>query len=285
LLDDFHLEANSLSKGIGFWPHFHSGLVCTLTYIYPGQGTAGVSHQDHKGHKGVVNGGGIQFMSSGKGIIHSEMPATNEGISGLQLWVCADKEYEEAEPGYQEFTTAELPEVTKSGIWAKVIAGEAFSVKSPLNSTTPINYVHYKMPPHSLLQHKIPTEWNAFMYCVDGEGHVGDNALNLLAEGLVCKGQSAFFKPGLFAQSHDQDGCETTRHGITVTTGDQPFEFLVVAGKPLHPDTKILQRGPVIHSSQENVERAFEDFYNSRGAFEGGAEFMKTWSANSVPKQ
>ncbi|XP_020595256.1 pirin-like protein, partial [Phalaenopsis equestris] len=164
LLDEF-----SVSRPAGFPDHPHRGFE-TVTYMLEGAFT----HQDFSGHKGTISAGDLQWMTAGRGIVHSEMPAGDGVQKGLQLWINLSSKDKMVEPNYQELQSKDITRVNKNGVDVRIIAGEAFGVSSPIYTRTPTMYLDFTMKPGAELRQLIPLEWNAFVYIIDGDGVFGD---------------------------------------------------------------------------------------------------------------
>ena len=157
MLDEF-----KVGKPAGFPDHPHRGFE-TVTYMLPTT-KGSFAHEDFCGHKGIIGPGDLQWMTAGKGIVHSEMPANEDISHGLQLWVNLAKKDKLCEPAYQELKASDVPKVTKDGVTAIVIAGEALGVQSKVYTRTPTHYLHFIMEKNSVLNQPIPEGWNAFAY-------------------------------------------------------------------------------------------------------------------------
>ena len=128
------------------------------------------AHEDFCGHKGLIGPGDLQWMTAGKGIVHSEMPHSGgvclfvttrtshraQTAHGLQLWVNLAAKDKMSEPRYQELKADQIPHVTQDGVTAIIIAGEAFGVHSPVYTLNPTYYLHFIMQPNTKLQQKVP---------------------------------------------------------------------------------------------------------------------------------
>ena len=112
-------------------------------------------------------------MTAGRGIVHSEMPAGDGVQKGLQLWINLSSKDKMIEPRYQELQSKDISRADKDGVEVRIIAGEAFGVRSPVYTRTPTMYMDFTMQPGSKLQQPIPDGYNAFMYIIDGEGVFG----------------------------------------------------------------------------------------------------------------
>lgn len=164
LLDEFKSTAKNLS---GFPDHPHRGFE-TVTYILPSS-EGSFQHEDFCGHKGTIGPGCLQWMTAGRGIVHSEMPFGSGVSHGLQLWVNLNSKEKMCEPAYQELKADEITSVEKDGITAIVIAGNAFGVESKVHTKTPVHYIHFIMEPNTVLHQTIPAEWTAFIYVLEGK--------------------------------------------------------------------------------------------------------------------
>jgi len=239
LLDEF-----LVGPPAGFPDHPHRGFE-TVTYMLPT--TKGwFEHEDFCGHRGKIGPGDLQWMTAGKGILHSEMPASKELSHGLQLWVNLASKDKLCEPAYQELKATDIPHVEKDGVTAIVIAGEALGSKSKVYTRTPTHYLHFQMKPNSKLNQPIPNGWNAFIYTIDGVVLVGDKQDSIPAHYTI-------------ALSKEGDG-------ITVQTGSDSADFVLISGRP--NNEPIVQRGPFVMNTQQEIMQAFTDFQYGKNGFE-----------------
>jgi redox-sensitive bicupin YhaK (pirin superfamily) len=278
LLDYAIMEAGSKTKGTGFPPHPHRG-ISTLTYILP-HTKGSVKHHDHKGNKGIIGPGDIQYMSAGKGIVHSEMPYDDNECHIIQLWINLRKEDKMSEPDYQEYTSSQLPIVERDGVWAKVIMGSALDTHAKVNTKTPVHYIHYKLEPNTTLNHPLPPHWNTFLVSLHGSGIAGNNNEKLHQR------QTIFFNHGighaeaeLQALNNKNDPTQEIdpNHGVSVTAGDNGLEFVLISGEPLTDGAEVVQHGPMIMNSQKEIYQAFMDYREGKNGFEGAREFDANW--------
>ncbi|KAF6161934.1 hypothetical protein GIB67_014136 [Kingdonia uniflora] len=237
LLDEF-----SISAPAGFPDHPHRGFE-TVTYMLQGA----VTHEDFEGHKGTISEGDLQWMTAGKGIVHSEMPASQGTQLGLQLWINLSSKYKMVEPKYQELQSEDILEATKDGIKVRVIAGEALGTKSPIYTITPTMYLDFTLKPGSHLQQLIPPTWNSFVYIIDGEGTFGKS----------------------------ESSPTPSHHLLVLGTGNvleawnkssEALRFLLVGGEPI--GEPVVQYGPFVMNTQEEIEQAFEDYKACKNGFE-----------------
>ncbi|KAL9297558.1 hypothetical protein ACSQ67_023454 [Phaseolus vulgaris] len=225
----------------GFPDHPHRGFE-TVTYMLEG----GITHQDFAGHKGTIRAGDVQWMTAGRGIIHSEMPAEANN-KGLQLWINLSSRDKMIEPKYQELPRENIPTAEKDGVEVRVIAGEAMGVQSPVYTRTPTMFLVFSMMPGSEWHQSIPESWNCFVYVIEGEGVFG----------------SPSSSPSM------------AHHVLVLSLGDglsvwnnssKPIRFVVVGGEPLNEP--VAQYGPFVMNTQSEIEKTIEDYQQGRNGFE-----------------
>ncbi|EEC76516.1 hypothetical protein EE612_021629 [Oryza sativa] len=245
MLDEF-----SVSKPAGFPDHPHRGFE-TVTYMLEGAFT----HQDFAGHKGTIGTGDVQWMTAGRGIVHSEMPAADGVQKGLQLWINLSSKDKMIEPRYQELMSKDISCAEKDGVEVKIIAGEAFGVRSPVYTRTPTMYMDFTMQPGSQLHQPIPEAWNAFVYIIDGEGVFGrEKASPATAHHCLVLG------PG---------------DGLSVwNKSGEPLRFALVGGQPLNEP--VVQHGPFVMNTRAEIQQAMEDYYYGRNGFEKARHWSST---------
>ncbi|KAE9458304.1 hypothetical protein RHMOL_Rhmol06G0307700 [Rhododendron molle] len=237
LLDEFSVSAPS-----GFPDHPHRGFE-TVTYMLQGA----VTHEDFEGHKGTIGAGDLQWMTAGRGIVHSEMPAAQGTQKGLQLWINLSSQHKMIEPRYQEIASQDIAEASKDGIKVRVIAGEALGTKSPIYTRTPTMYLDFTLKPGSHLEQPIPISWNAFVYVLEGEGIFGNSrSLPVAAHHLLLLGGG--------------DGLEVWNKS------GKALRFVLVGGEPL--GEPVVQVGPFVMNSQEEIDQTVEDYENCINGFE-----------------
>jgi redox-sensitive bicupin YhaK (pirin superfamily) len=248
LLDCF--ESDDSKDYIGGFPtHPHRGFE-TVTYLLNGR----MRHKDNAGHEGVVEPGGVQWMTAAKGILHSEMPEQEEGLmKGFQLWVNLPASAKMSEPAYQEYPPELTPlERRDDGTEIRVIAGQTNqgTVGPVVNEYTYPTYLDVSLPANTAFEQRLPAEHNAFVYVIDGHITVldteGDPA-EVQADTLKAK------KLGVLAKG-DQ---------VLVRSGDNGARFLLIAGQPLNEP--VARGGPFVMNTKAEVLQAFTDF--NRGNF------------------
>ncbi|MDG6778519.1 pirin family protein [Thiomicrorhabdus sp. zzn3] len=227
----------------GFPPHPHRGFE-TVTYLLAGR----MRHSDNQGNQGVIEPGGVQWMTAGRGIIHSEMPEQEEGLlMGFQLWVNLPAHAKMTTPSYQEYAPEQVPEeVWPNGTRIKVIAGKTERGTQGVIQNNFINptYLDVQLPPGERLVQTFPMQQTAFIYLHEGQLKVGKPA----SERTLQAGQ-------LGVLSHGE-------HVTIENRAKQISRFLLVAGSPLNEP--IVQRGPFVMNTQAEIMQAFDDYQNGR---------------------
>ncbi|OAY55186.1 pirin-like protein [Manihot esculenta] len=249
------LDEFSVTAPAGFPDHPHRGFE-TVTYMLQGA----VTHEDFEGHKGTIATGDLQWMTAGRGIVHSEMPAAQGTQKGLQLWINLSSKHKMIEPRYQEIPSREIAEVSRDGVKVRVIAGEALGTKSPIYTRTPTMYLDFSLKPGAHLQQPIPITWNAFVYVLEGEGIFGNSkSLPVSAHHLLLLGNG--------------DGLEAWNKS------SKTLRFILVGGEPL--GEPLVQWGPFVMNTQEEIDQTIDDFENFVNGFEN-ARYWRSEAAVSL---
>ncbi len=240
MLDEFSsFDANDYIAG--FPAHPHRGFE-TVTYLIDGH----MLHEDHLGNRGDLKSGAVQWMTAGRGIIHSEMPQQEHGrMRGFQLWINLPAREKMKPAGYRDIDPSEIPVAAlPGGGLAKVIAGtlelDGQSVPGPIQGlTTDPLYLDVELPAGAAFAQPVPADRNAFIYVFEGSTEVG-------APGAAIKlGTHA---AGVLA-SGDQ---------VEVTAGTDGARFLLLAGRPL--GEPVAQYGPFVMNTREEIEQAIRDY-------------------------
>ena len=234
MLDNFASgEANDYIAG--FPSHPHRGFE-TVTYMLEGR----MRHKDSAGNEGLLTNGGVQWMTAGRGVIHSEMPEQQEGrMEGFQLWLNLPARDKLRDPWYRDFNGDELPRfVTAAGVHVKVIAGSSHGVAGAVQRevTEPI-YLDVEIPAGASFSQVLPAGHNAFVFAYRGAVRLGDKD--------VAAGRMA-----ILANTEGADGINV--HALEAS------RLILVAGKPLNEP--IAQYGPFVMNTQAEVFQAVEDF-------------------------
>ncbi len=243
MLDEFGSEEASDYVG-GFPDHPHRGFE-TVTYMLNGR----MRHRDSVGNSGLLTNGGVQWMTAGRGIIHSEMPEQEDGLMrGFQLWVNLPAKNKMTAPGYQDLPSAAIPEVllgdadtsTLVRVIAGAFAGVAGAVQRP--DTEPL-YLDVHLPAGASIDIPIAASHNAFLYPYEGELTVG-----------------ALARP-LHKRQMGILNSQATSSGVRVTAVASS-RFILVAGKPLREP--ITQYGPFVMNTPGEIEQAIRDFQSGK---------------------
>jgi redox-sensitive bicupin YhaK (pirin superfamily) len=225
----------------GFPDHPHRGFE-TVTYMLHGR----MRHRDSAGHEGLLGDGGVQWMVAGRGVIHSELPEQEDGVmEGFQLWLNLPSGNKMAEPWYKDFASASIPEyTTDEKVTVRVIAGSSNGVAGVVTrETTEPVYLDIHLPAGATFSTELPDTHNAFIYVYRGAVQVGDTAVDTQRMGILKN------SPG--------------SDGITLSAS-KDARLILVAGKPLNEP--IVQYGPFVMNTQEEIHQALDDFRNGRFA-------------------
>ena len=224
----------------GFPWHPHRGMD-TVTYMIEGS----VEHSDSMGNRGIVSSGDVQWMSSGSGIIHQEMPQKYDGnMRGFQLWVNIPAAFKMMPPRYRDIKAKDIPQVKlENGIKVKVIAGNFRDTVGPVSEVIadPV-YLDIEMPENSQFSYPIEDNYTAFAYVFEGAAYFDDPVSS-----PVRSGELAILKNG---------------DSIFITTGDSPARMILVSGKPLNEP--VAWRGPIVMNSEDEIRTAFEEYRAGR---------------------
>lgn len=238
MLDEFNSE-NADDYIAGFPPHPHRGFE-TVTYMLEGH----MLHEDHMGNRGALKSGDVQWMTAGRGIIHSEMPQQEQGaMRGFQLWLNLPAAEKMKPAAYRDIPSNAIPVVPlANGGQVKVIANsvkiEGKTIAGPINglSTEPI-YWDVHLPAQGTFSQMVPMDHNLFIYVYQGSLVIGKQHRKLTAgnAGLLFKGNE-----------------------LTLVAQDEAARFLVLAGKPIKEP--IAQYGPFVMNTQDEIEQAIADY-------------------------
>ncbi|MFM1991701.1 MAG: hypothetical protein RJA99_4658 [Pseudomonadota bacterium] len=224
----------------GFPDHPHRGFE-TVTYMIAGR----MRHRDSAGNEGLLEAGGVQWMTAGRGVIHSELPEQTQGMmEGFQLWLNLPARDKMRPPWYRDFKAGELPGfVTAAGVRAVVIAGCSHGVDGAVQreGTEPL-YLDLDLPAGARFEQVLPDAHNAFVYAYRGA---------VTVEGTVVPA-------GKMAVLSNATG----RDGVALAAGDAPARALLIAGRPLAEP--IVQYGPFVMNTVEQIREAVVDFQTGR---------------------
>ena len=237
LLDDFRSE-NPAEYVAGFPWHPHRGIE-TVTYMLDGR----VEHEDSLGNKGIIGSGDVQWMTSGSGIIHQEMPKVDQHrMGGFQLWVNLPKTNKMMDPRYQEVKAGQIPEVEPvRGVRMRVVAGNVNGVRGPVQDVVvDPEYLDIRLDPRTDFLHPVKPDHTVFAYLLEGRAGFGEEPSDLIEDGHL-----VIFEKG---------------DAVRVKTRDVPTRLLLVSGRPLHEP--IAWWGPIVMNNRREIEQAVEEFQN-----------------------
>lgn len=244
MLDEFSSD-NPDDYIAGFPDHPHRGFE-TVTYMLEGH----MLHEDHLGNRGDLRSGGAQWMTAGRGVIHSEMPQQESGrMRGFQLWVNLPAREKMKPAGYRDIQPEEIPAADlPGGGRVKVVAGTARAgdaeVTGPIQGlSTEALFVDVQLPPGGHFSQTLPAGHNAFVYAYEGAIQIGPaearQTLDLQTAGVLSPGET-----------------------IEVVAGDEGGSFLLLAGRPL--GEPVAQYGPFVMNTREELEQAFRDYQSGQ---------------------
>ena len=239
LLDEFRSDDPS-DYIAGFPAHPHRGFE-TVTYMLAGR----MRHGDNQGNKGLLGPGSVQWMTAGRGIVHSEMPEQENGLMwGFQLWVNLPARDKLTTPRYQDIAPDRIPEVSVPGGSVRVIAGEFGGARGPVEApaTDPL-YLDVRLDAGSDFQTSMPPSHSAFVYVYEGVIATGDGA----EKQRVARGELAVLSAG---------------SGFRVPAVDVPARFILVAGRPLREP--VARYGPFVMNTEAEIRQALVDLQSGR---------------------
>lgn len=241
LLDEFRSDRAG-DYLAGFPNHPHRGFE-TVTYMLAGR----MRHGDNQGNSGLLTPGSVQWMTAGRGIVHSEMPEQEDGLmAGFQLWVNLPAKDKMTAPRYQDIAPSMIPLVEAGeGVRVRVIAGRYGDAVGPVSGIAidPL-YLDVELAPGARTAATIPAGHSAFAYVYEGSAELGpDGAATKLGRGELAV--------------LDRIGDE-----LLIAAGDAPTRLIVVAGKPLNEP--VARYGPFVMNTPEQIVEAIRDYQGGR---------------------
>ena len=224
----------------GFPSHPHRGFE-TVTYLLNGR----MRHRDNSGNEGVIEPGGIQWMTAGRGIVHSEMPEQENGLlEGFQLWINLPASHKMTAPAYQEFGHDRIPRETRPGCSLSVISGQTSrGTRGPVSQplTDPL-YLDVSLEPNAAFSERLEPEHNAFVYVIEGGLRLGRKDATDITVG------------------RDQLAVLGSGDAVELQGGESGARFLLVAGRPLREP--VARHGPFVMNTEDELRQAFTDYQN-----------------------
>ncbi|CAN8104545.1 unnamed protein product [Discula destructiva] len=242
------LDHFSVGYGAGFPDHPHRGQE-TITLMLSGA----FDHEDFAGNRGTIRAGDLQFMTAGRGIVHSEMPVQNDDGSpntGLQLWVDLPRELKMCEPRYRDLRAAEVPavEADDGRVRVKVISGKSYGVESVQDlAYTPVWLLDVTVKKGGRLVQEVPKGFNVFVYTLEGTVRFGAERREVPQYHNV-----------VFEEQGDVIAAENDK--------EEQARFFIVGGKIL--DQPVVQYGPFVVSTPAEVREAMFDYQMHTNGFE-----------------
>jgi redox-sensitive bicupin YhaK (pirin superfamily) len=219
----------------GFPDHPHRGFE-TVTYMIAGR----MRHRDSAGHEGLLQNGGVQWMTAGRGVIHSELPEQDDGrMEGFQLWLNLAAKDKLRAAWYRDIQSSEIPEfTTPEGVKVRVIAGRSHGIDGAMQrETTEPMYLDLEMPAGAGFAQAVPASHNAFVYVYRGALQVGDT-------------QVPVQRMAIFENDASRDGVAIKASAAS--------RALLIAGKPL--GEPIAQYGPFVMNTNDEIRQAVQDY-------------------------
>ena len=219
----------------GFPTHPHRGIE-TVTYMLEGT----VRHRDSLGNMGTIAEGDVQWMTSGRGILHEEMPkrGANGNIYGFQLWVNLPAAQKMSQPRYQEVAVGSIPVIEKDGATIRLVAGEIDGIKGPVTeiAAAPL-YMDVKLAPGSRFSYPIPSGHTALMYVFEGTGEFSGDVIEAVS---------------MVVLNDDGDQIEVK--------SEAGVRFMLITGSPFNEP--IVPYGPFVMNTREEIEETLRELRN-----------------------
>lgn len=240
--DPFLIMAEDFFQRGTFGMHPHRGIE-TVTYVISGK----LEHFDNKGGKGILFPGDVQWMTAGKGIIHTEDPVAGEIVHSLQLWVNLPSAKKMTEPRYQNMSGKNMPVRHENGVMIRVFSGSSMGVAADTLNHVPVTMVEFIVEPGITVRQDLPGSYNGFMYVIEGIGIFGNNHI----EGG--KGQVLWLERGVNEQRSE-----------VIIHAKERLHVMLYAGEPV--GEKVVARGPFVMNTEEEIVQAYKDY--REGKFE-----------------
>ena len=223
----------------GFPDHPHRGFE-TITYMIAGR----MRHRDSAGHEGLLSNGGVQWMTAGRGIIHSELPEQEEGrMEGFQLWLNLPARDKMVPAWYRDIPSEAIPELRAEDRTVRIIAGAHAGLQGAMQRehTEPL-YLDVHLAPGARFEQPLPADHHGFVYVYRGSARLGETEVGVQ-------------RMAVLAQAPDSDG-------VVLQAGEAGARLLLIAGRPLREP--IVQYGPFVMNTQQEVFQAVQDFQAGR---------------------
>ena len=252
LIDEMGPVDYGPGEAVGAPWHPHRGFE-TVTYLLDGR----MRHEDSAGNSGELNPGDVQWMTAGRGIIHSEEPheefrRTGGRTHGFQIWVNLPAEHKMMAPRYHEIPEKDSPTIQHEGVWARVIAGECMGISSSIDTVIPITLIHVRMEEGSVLKQEIASDLNGMIYVFGGRVTVVNR--------LSVRNHPLPYGLGVSQQVSDGELALLSEGENIEIKSDSDSEFLILAGPEINEP--IARYGPFVMNTREEINQAFLDYQN-----------------------
>jgi redox-sensitive bicupin YhaK (pirin superfamily) len=238
--DPFLMMAEDWFQQGTFDFHPHRGIE-TVTFIIEGK----LKHEDNHGGSGLLEPGDVQWMTAGRGIIHSEDPLPEETVHSLQLWINLPRESKMTEPRYYDLRSADMPVHEEQGAVIRVFSGSTAGLKAETPNHAPVTFAELVLEAGASVTPDLPSSFNGFIYVLEGSGTFG------VAETVGEQNQVLWLGP-----------TEKEGHSEVAIHADKPLRALLVAGEPIREP--VVAYGPFVMNSEEEIKQAFEDYKSGR---------------------
>ncbi|TJY41833.1 pirin family protein [Cohnella pontilimi] len=239
--DPFLMMAEDWFQQGTFGFHPHRGIE-TVTYVIEGK----LKHENNHGGRGILGPGDVQWMTAGRGLIHSEDPLPGETVHSLQLWVNLPAEEKMTEPRYQDLSSADIPVREESGARVRVFSGTSGPVSASTRNVVPVTYLEIEMEAGATLAQQLPADYNGFLYILEGTGRFGSD-------------QTAGKPHQVLWMGPAHGGAAVSE---IVMTADHPLRLLLIAGRPLREP--VVAYGPFVMNTKEQIQQAFQDYQSGK---------------------
>ena len=238
--DPFLLMAEDFFVRGTFGMHPHRGME-TVTYVIEGK----LEHSDNKTGGGELLPGDVQWMTAGRGIIHTEDPAVGDTVRSLQLWVNLPSGKKMTEPRYQNMRAQDMPIREEEGATIRVFSGSSMGVTAATKNHVPVTMVELNVDAGATVMQDLPGSYNGFLYIVEGQGTFGKD--NIVGK----EGQVLWLERGV-----DTEQSELTIHAT------EQLRVVLYAGQPI--GEKVVARGPFVMNSDEEIVQAYKDYHEGK---------------------
>lgn len=238
--DPFILMGEDIYKKGAFENHPHRGLE-TITYVVKGK----LSHYDNLGNRGEITEGEALWMTSGRGIVHNEIPVDDKAVHIFQLWLNLPKKDKFVEANYQELKKENVPKRTLPGAEVFVFSGFSGDVTSPTRNYVQMTMIEVRLEPFATFEQELPEDTNGFVLILEGEGTVGTTSVE--------RGNFAWLE-------HEQE-----KSMVKFQTGQTGVRLLLYGAKPLREP--MVAQGPFVMNSSEEIQQAFVDYHRDKERF------------------